>query len=212
MDWKAATVGETTWALAEELDVVGMMLIGMGLFRAGFFSAKLRSRVYVVAAAAGYSVAWPLIFFGAWDARRHGFDLVRSTGDLYALRDVGRLAGAVANAAVVILVVKAGWMRWLVDRVAAVGQMALTNYLLMSLAMQALFSLSALHWYGQLDYFQYYIVVLGMWLVYGTVSPLWLRHFHFGPAEWLWRSLTYWHRQPMQLRRKATTREKVLTA
>jgi uncharacterized protein len=30
------------------------------------------------------------------------------------------------------------------------------------------------------------------------VSPIWLRHFHFGPAEWVWRSLTYWKKQPMR--------------
>ena len=31
------------------------------------------------------------------------------------------------------------------------------------------------------------------------VSPIWLKYFRFGPAEWLWRSLTYWRIQPMRL-------------
>jgi len=26
-----------------------------------------------------------------------------------------------------------------------------------------------------------------------------LRHFRFGPLEWVWRSLTYWQRQPVRL-------------
>ena len=30
-------------------------------------------------------------------------------------------------------------------------------------------------------------------------SPWWLRRFRFGPLEWCWCSLTYWHRQPMLL-------------
>ena len=30
------------------------------------------------------------------------------------------------------------------------------------------------------------------------VSPLWLARFRFGPAEWLWRSLTYGERQPFR--------------
>ena len=30
------------------------------------------------------------------------------------------------------------------------------------------------------------------------VSPWWLERFRFGPAEWLWRSLTYGQRQPMR--------------
>jgi uncharacterized protein len=29
-------------------------------------------------------------------------------------------------------------------------------------------------------------------------SPIWLRHFRFGPLEWLWRSLTYVEIQPMR--------------
>ncbi|MBC7892376.1 MAG: DUF418 domain-containing protein, partial [Sphingobacteriaceae bacterium] len=31
-------------------------------------------------------------------------------------------------------------------------------------------------------------------------SPLWLQYFRFGPLEWVWRSLTYWKRQPMKRR------------
>jgi hypothetical protein len=33
-----------------------------------------------------------------------------------------------------------------------------------------------------------------------TLSPIWLRYVRFGPAEWVWRSLTYWKRQTMRQR------------
>src|SRR6266540_2579653 len=36
-------------------------------------------------------------------------------------------------------------------------------------------------------------------LVMLIVSPIWLRHFRFGPMEWVWRSLTYWRKQPMKI-------------
>jgi uncharacterized protein len=39
------------------------------------------------------------------------------------------------------------------------------------------------------------VIVVGLQLM---VSPWWLRHFRFGPMEWLWRSLTYGQRQPMR--------------
>jgi uncharacterized protein len=39
---------------------------------------------------------------------------------------------------------------------------------------------------------------LGVWLFQLIVSPLWLRYYRFGPAEWLWRSLTYWQIQPIK--------------
>ena len=37
------------------------------------------------------------------------------------------------------------------------------------------------------------VIALQLWY-----SPLWLRYFRFGPAEWLWRSLTYWKPQPLR--------------
>ncbi len=42
-------------------------------------------------------------------------------------------------------------------------------------------------------------VVLSIWAAQLAWSPLWLARFRFGPAEWAWRSLTYWRRQPMRL-------------
>jgi len=40
------------------------------------------------------------------------------------------------------------------------------------------------------------VVVLSVWALMLFISPLWLSRFRFGPLEWLWRSLTYWKRQP----------------
>ena len=42
------------------------------------------------------------------------------------------------------------------------------------------------------------VVVATIWIVQIIWSPLWLRRFRFGPAEWVWRSLTYWQRQQMK--------------
>jgi FAD/FMN-containing dehydrogenase len=40
-----------------------------------------------------------------------------------------------------------------------------------------------------------------VWAFNLMFSTLWLRHFEFGPFEWLWRSLTHFKAQPMRLRR-----------
>lgn len=40
-----------------------------------------------------------------------------------------------------------------------------------------------------------YYIVVGIWILQLTLSPVWLRHFRFGPLEWAWRRLTYWQRQ-----------------
>ena len=82
---------------------------------------------------------------------------------------------------------------------AAVGQMALTNYLSQSLICMFLFTGAGLALFGQLERHELYYVVVAIWIVQLIWSPLWLRRFRFGPAEWLWRSLTYWQRQPMRI-------------
>jgi hypothetical protein len=52
--------------------------------------------------------------------------------------------------------------------------------------------------YGTLNRTALAGIVLAIWVFQVVVSPLWLRFFRFGPAEWLWRSLTYWQLQPMR--------------
>jgi uncharacterized protein len=85
---------------------------------------------------------------------------------------------------------------WLRRSVAAVGQMALTNYLTHSLVCLILFTGFGL--YGQLARHQLYYIVLTICTVQLVISPIWLRHYRFGPAEWLWRSLTYMRKQPFR--------------
>jgi len=50
---------------------------------------------------------------------------------------------------------------------------------------------------GELQRVEIYYVVFGIWGFQLIFSPLWLRYYRFGPAEWLWRSLTYGQRQPL---------------
>jgi uncharacterized protein len=52
--------------------------------------------------------------------------------------------------------------------------------------------------YGELQRYQLYYVVFGIWAFQLIVSPIWLKYYRFGPLEWLWRSLTYNKRQPMK--------------
>ncbi len=47
------------------------------------------------------------------------------------------------------------------------------------------------------------MVPLAAALIFGAevaVSRLWLARYRLGPAEWLWRSLTYGKPQPLRLR------------
>jgi uncharacterized protein len=53
--------------------------------------------------------------------------------------------------------------------------------------------------FGHLNRSALMIVAVAVWILQIAVSLPWLERFRFGPAEWAWRSLTYWKRQPMRI-------------
>jgi uncharacterized protein len=176
-------------------DVLGMMLIGMGLYRMGFLTGTLSYRVYGWTIACGFLLSIPINSIEAVGLIRDNFQDESAWWVLYQL---GRITGAVAIVATVVVVVKAGLVPGLTRRVAAVGQTALSNYLLTSISCSLLFNGFGAGLYGKLEYYQLYAVVACVWILNLTLSPLWLRYYQFGPVEWVWRSLTYWKRQPMK--------------
>jgi len=109
-----------------------------------------------------------------------------------------RLLLVMAHAAAIILMYKSGLAQGLFRRLEAVGQMAFTNYITHSVICTLFFFGYGLNYFGELQFYQLYYVVVSIWIVQLIISPIWLRYFYFGPLEWLWRSLTYWRAQPMQ--------------
>lgn len=81
---------------------------------------------------------------------------------------------------------------------AAAGQMALTNYLSQSVIFSVMFYGFGFGLFGRLG--SAITACLGIVVYAGQLaaSYVWLRHYRFGPAEWLWRSLTYGRWQPMK--------------
>lgn len=93
------------------------------------------------------------------------------------------------------LVVKhAQRLHWL----APAGRMALTNYLLQSLCWTTLFYGYGFGLWGKLPQAVQLPLAVVFFAVQVAFSHWWLARFRFGPAEWLWRSLTYWRLQPMR--------------
>ena len=172
-------------------DSLSAMLIGMGLMKMGFFTAELSYATYWWLTIAGFGISLPLYLAGIWKVFRSGFFFLEAEKWIYLPYYIGREAGSIAIAAVILLAVKAGLFQGLQRLLAAVGRTALSNYLLTSVICQTVFVLGPWKLYGKLPYYQEMFVVFGVWLVNLTVSPIWLRYFAFGPVEWLWRSLTY---------------------
>ncbi len=104
--------------------------------------------------------------------------------------------------AIVLLAQREGWKRRLAP-LAFVGRMALTNYLLQTVIGVTFFYNYGLGFYGKVGPAAGFGLTL---LLYGCQVPLsvwWLRRFRFGPAEWLWRTLTYGRLQPMRVSQPA---------
>ena len=57
---------------------------------------------------------------------------------------------------------------------------------------------SYLFWYGKTDRWQLILVVISVWIIQVFLTGIWMKQNRFGPAEWAWRSLTYWKVQPMK--------------
>jgi uncharacterized protein len=176
---------------------LGRMLIGMALMKLGVFAASRSARFYVGLALFGFGVGLPLTAFGAWHQWRHGFDSTRLLLCGETPVYLGSLPVALGYVAVVMLVYRSGRLAALSRRLAAVGRMALTNYLLQSLLCTTLFYGYGLGLFGRLDRLQLYGAVLAVWALQLAISPAWLARYRFGPAEWLWRSLTYGRPQAM---------------
>jgi len=185
-------------------DALGMMLIGMGLLSAGFLSAQLPWRVYVWMTVIGYGIGLPVGVLSTWVAWRHGFDILAIMKWEFLPYDLQRLTTALGHASVVLMIVKAGALRWITRPLAAVGQTALSNYLGTSVICALIFNGYGFGLFGKLQFYKLFYVVAGVWALNLIVSPIWLKHFQFGPVEWVWRSLTYWKAQPMRRVRAAT--------
>jgi uncharacterized protein len=180
--------------------VAGLMIVGMGLMKLGVFAARRSTRFYALCCVVGYGVGLPVVGLGADALWAHEFDMFYMNADGGTVPNyLGSLLVALGHLGVVMLVCKSGALASFRRRLAAVGRMALTNYLSQTLICTTLFYGYALGLYGNYGRFALMFFVLGIWIVQLLVSPVWLRHFRYGPAEWLWRSLTYWKRQPMRV-------------
>lgn len=104
---------------------------------------------------------------------------------------VGYMAG------LTLLLLQPQWLARL-RTLAAVGRLSLSNYLLQSIVCTTFFYGYGFGWYGKVDPVGQIGLTILLYTIQIPLSNWWLRHFQFGPIEWLWRSLTYGHWQPFR--------------
>ncbi|RYZ41024.1 MAG: DUF418 domain-containing protein [Myxococcaceae bacterium] len=115
------------------------------------------------------------------------------------LREVGYLFMGMGYAAAFALLFQKERGKKVLGVLAPAGRMALSLYLMQSLVSVWLYDGWGLGLVGHLPMSRTVLVSLGVFAVQVGLAHLWLSRFRFGPAEWVWRSLTYGRAQPMRL-------------
>jgi uncharacterized protein len=103
-------------------------------------------------------------------------------------------------AGIAILIYRSPWWRRRFSALAPVGRMALSNYLTHTLVASAIFYGWGLGYFGKMGSLWGLILSLAIYAVQIPFCAWWLKNYQFGPAEWLWRSLTYGKLQPMKVK------------
>jgi uncharacterized protein len=198
-----ALVGDNTWVQSrvayrnDPWDILSMMLLGMALFQLGVFQAKLKPWQYGLMALLGYIIGIPI---NLWEvATIEGGDFsVLAFSDSSRTYLIGRFFVAFGHIGVIMLFCQWGGLSLLRKSFAAVGRMALTNYVMQTVLCNLIFLGFGFGLYGKLQRYELYYVVFGIWAFQLIASPIWLKYFRFGPLEWAWRSLTYKKLQPFR--------------
>lgn len=103
----------------------------------------------------------------------------------------GGIMLSLAYVSSIILLTAKGKLLWFNKMLAPVGRMALTNYLMHSIICTTIFLPYGFGMFGTFSPWQGIALTVIIFLLQIPFSMFWLKHFNYGPFEWLWRSLTY---------------------
>jgi uncharacterized protein len=176
----------------------GLMLMGMALYKWGVITAGRSPAFYRRMALGGFGLGIPLVVWGMVYVLQRDFHFEATWLDGGVFNYFGSLGVSLGYVALVML--------WCISRapgpvtrsLAAVGRMALTNYLMQTILCIFIFYGFGLGLFAYLSRSTLWLVVLAIWAFQMLVSPWWLARFRFGPFEWLWRTMTYLRPQPMR--------------
>jgi uncharacterized protein len=115
-------------------------------------------------------------------------------------------ANSAAYLCVLSLVALRARGRTMLAPLAAVGRMPLTTYLMQSVVCTVLFYNFGFGLFGKVTATGMLAISLALFALQILASVYWFRHYRFGPAEWVWRSLTYGESQPMVQTTSATAK------
>ena len=175
------------------LQTVPLVLIGMGLYRSGFFSGAVGPRRLLRWSAGGIAAGALATFLLGMHELRGGLTYYGTLSMIAGASSLPRLP-MILGLAGLLMLLSAAAQGWLGDGIRAAGRAAFTNYIGTSFVMLWLFHGFGLGLFGELGRVQLYAVALAVALLMPLWSKAWLARYRYGPLEWLWRCLTYGRR------------------
>ncbi|MEM6320911.1 MAG: DUF418 domain-containing protein [Bacteroidota bacterium] len=171
--------------------ITGLMLMGMGLFKAGVLTAERTKAFYKKLLGIGLLIGLTFSIIGILQNEANNWSCEYSflIGSQWTY--LGSVPTALAYIGGMMLLCKSQWLIVLEKWLAPYGQMALTNYLMQSILATFLFYGHGLGRFGSIGRAEQWLYIIGIWVVQLLWSRWWMARFKFGPFEWLWRSLTY---------------------
>ena len=178
-------------------ETLPLMMLGMAMKKNGFLTGEWECSDYQRWArkmlVPGILVSTALAL---WVASAN-YDLITTLANFLAWSMIPRLLMTVGYAAALILLVQKLGSSGFIGRVAAAGQAAFTNYLGTSIIMSTLFYGYGFGLYNEVGRASLWLFVFGAWVLMLFWSKPWLERHHYGPLEWLWRSLARGKLQPL---------------
>ncbi|HVQ09010.1 MAG TPA: DUF418 domain-containing protein [Allosphingosinicella sp.] len=191
-DWRAPFTG----VLFFGWETLGYMLLGMAALKSGFFRGEWPLARYRKVALIGFGIGVPAYAVLAWLLVGSNFSVEMIFAIVMGATTPFRPFMILAIAALIVILTRKGGA--LVDRIAAAGRAAFTNYLGTSILMTTLFYGYGFGLFGTMSRVQLWLPVLAMWALMLLWSKPWLDRFRYGPFEWLWRSLARHRIEPMR--------------
>ena len=179
-------------------ETMGLMLVGMALFKSRMLTGDWDMARYRKWAIGGFLIGVPPLLGLACYQYAEGFSALSTFGASVLFSVPFDVAMTIGWAALIMLLIKTAASPAGRARLAATGRMAFTNYLTTSIVMTTIFYGYGLGLFGSVGRASLYLFCFGMWAAMLLWSKPWLDRFHYGPLEWLWRSLSRFSLQPMR--------------
>lgn len=181
------------------IETIPLMMIGMGLYKNGFILGEESRPTYLKIGLWMMAVSLPLFIAFAGIAYAQDFNTIWMMNITQAWSILPRLLMIIGYVALFIFITQRFQHSASIQRAAAAGRAAFSNYLGTSILMTFIFYGWGLGYFEQFGRFELQLFVLGAWAIMLFWSRPWLMRFRYGPLEWLWRSLAKGQAQPMRL-------------